>query len=136
MTAITIACAIHGPRVWTRVGVRQHVCRDGRVVRLAVWESPCMVCGQAFEVSTPRNVITHERSRAFSKVTCPRPRLTAAEASRLSAAARVRVLRKSTSVANSASRGTRRALIKIRTGFTRRQRAGGPPSPSCRRTIP
>ena len=73
MTAITIASAIHGPRVWTRVGVRQHVCRDGRVVRLAVWESPCMVCGQAFEVSTPRNVITHEGSRGILQSDVPAP---------------------------------------------------------------
>jgi hypothetical protein len=43
-----------------------------------------MVCGEAFEISTPRNVITHEGSRAFTKITCERHRLTPAEASRLS----------------------------------------------------
>ena len=28
---VTIASAIHGPRVWTRVGVRRHVTRDGQI---------------------------------------------------------------------------------------------------------
>jgi hypothetical protein len=90
MTVITIQSAIHGKRVWTRVGIRQHVTRDGRVVRLAVWQAPCAVCNEAFEVATPRNVITHEGSRAFSKITCERHRLTPAEASRLSGGSRAR----------------------------------------------
>jgi hypothetical protein len=78
---VTIASAIHGPRVFTRIGVRQHVCRDGRAVRLAIWETPCVVCGVAFEASTPRNVISDMGSRALTKITCKSHRLTAAEAS-------------------------------------------------------
>ena len=85
MTTITVG-SVAGPRTWTRIGERPHVCKDGAITRLAVWTAPCAICGQAFEVATPRNAVSAARSRAFSKVTCEAHRLTPAEASRLSMA--------------------------------------------------
>lgn len=43
-----------------------------------------MICGQAFQISTPRNVNSDTGSRAFTKITCEAHRLTPGEASRLS----------------------------------------------------
>ena len=46
---VKIPSAIHGERIWRRVGTRDHVTRDaGRTVVLAVWQSCCVVCGGPF----------------------------------------------------------------------------------------
>jgi hypothetical protein len=83
MTTITVS-SVAGKRTWTRVGERPHVCKDGGTTRLAVWTAGCAICGEPFEVLTPRQVISAAGSRAFTKVTCKIQRLTPAEASRLS----------------------------------------------------
>jgi hypothetical protein len=84
MTTITIPSSIHGPRTWQRLGVQQHVTRDGATTRVAVWQSTCMICGQPFEITASRKANSANGSRAFTKISCPRHRLTVGEAARLS----------------------------------------------------
>jgi hypothetical protein len=48
--------------------------RDGgRVV--AVWESPCIICGEPFTVTTSPSVASIDQSPAFSVMTCREHRL-------------------------------------------------------------
>ena len=51
---LTIASALHGERLWRRAGERDHT-RDGHQVRLAVWQSTCVICG-ARSRSPPSNL--------------------------------------------------------------------------------
>jgi hypothetical protein len=63
-----------GGRKWRRVGEREHITRDGgRVV--AVWESPCIICGEPFTVTTSPSVASIDQSPAFSLTTCREHRL-------------------------------------------------------------
>jgi hypothetical protein len=84
VTTITIPSSIHGPRIFTLLGVQRHETRDGRISRVAMWESTCMVCGQPFEITASRKANSANGSRAFTKISCPRHRLTVGEAARLS----------------------------------------------------
>jgi len=81
---LTIASTLHGERLWRRVGERDHVTRDGRNIVLAVWQSTCVVCGEAFEVATPASIKTVEQGRrSFETTTCPAHRLTPSEVAKL-----------------------------------------------------
>lgn len=42
-------------QTYTFVCYQPHTTRDGREVDLAVWTSPCVVCGALFEVTTHEN---------------------------------------------------------------------------------
>ena len=75
--------ALHGERLWRRVGTRDHVTRDGRSVVLAVWQSTCVICGDPFEVATPSSVSSVEGSKSFLVTTCPTHRMTPVEVSKL-----------------------------------------------------
>ncbi len=68
--------AIHGDRVWRLAGEREHVTKAGRRVFAAVWETPCVVCGVAFQIGTKLGATTgHE----FNRVTCEAHRMSASE---------------------------------------------------------
>jgi hypothetical protein len=63
-----------GGRRWRRVGEREHMTRDGgRVV--AVWESPCLICGEPFTITTSPGITSVEQSNSFSVMTCREHRL-------------------------------------------------------------
>ena len=68
--SITVPNALHGDRLWTRIGPAG----DGR---LSIWASACVVCGQSFEVKalSPR--------ADFHTVTRPAHRFDAADKARL-----------------------------------------------------
>src|ERR1700730_1690444 len=72
-----------GPRTWRRVGFKDHVTRDGRQMKLAIWESACTICGASFHVGTLETVFSSQGSRSFSKATCPAHRLTPSEVSKI-----------------------------------------------------
>lgn len=74
---------VHGERVWRRIRERDHTLQDGRNIRLADWESTCVICGERFQVATLASVDAIEKSSRFLMVTCPRHRLTPSEVSRL-----------------------------------------------------
>jgi hypothetical protein len=74
---LKVSSALHGERIWRRIGTRDHVTRDGRTVLLSVWQSSC---GDPFEVTTPSSV---EQSNSFLQTTCPAHRMTPSEAGRL-----------------------------------------------------
>ena len=62
---LTIQSALHGERIWRRVGERDHTTRDGRPTVLALWELACVICGQGFEVTTAANVAAVEQSKSL-----------------------------------------------------------------------
>jgi hypothetical protein len=64
-----------GPRVWRRTGSREHEIFSGRFVRVQVWESVCIICGQSFEIGA-----MSPRSKNFRLLTCKAHRLTWREA--------------------------------------------------------
>jgi hypothetical protein len=73
----------HGLRTWRRVGLRDHVTRDGRKTKLAVWEGACTICGATFSVAAPVSVFSSQGSKSFSMATCPAHRLTPTEAAKI-----------------------------------------------------
>ncbi len=77
--SITVQSSIHGKRTWRRIGERDHVTRDGRRVVLAVWETPCVVCGEAFTIATLTRVTSAEKNPSFLMITCPNHRMTRRE---------------------------------------------------------
>lgn len=79
----TIPSTIHGDRVWLFVEPVSYSTKDGRIVRLAIWETQCAVCGAPFQVKTPFAVVDGAPSNSFTQVNCPRHKFTLAEASRL-----------------------------------------------------
>jgi hypothetical protein len=83
MQTITILSPTHGARIWTRVGRRPYVRRDGTPTTLAVWQCHCAICGGPFAVTTPEAVQTAEQAAAFKIVTCPAHRLTPFEILRM-----------------------------------------------------
>jgi hypothetical protein len=52
MTTITVRSRRHGARTFTRIGERPYRRLDGRMTTLAIWRAACVVCGDAFEVTT------------------------------------------------------------------------------------
>jgi hypothetical protein len=80
---ITIPSILQGERIWRRVGERDHVTRDGRAMVLAVWETPCAVCREPFQIATPPHYISAEHSKVFEAATCPRHRMTPTEMNKL-----------------------------------------------------
>jgi hypothetical protein len=66
---LTIRSRLHGRRVWRRVGERDHLTRDDRRVTLAIWETPCVVCGEAFQVAVTSRC--GRTTHAFMTTTCP-----------------------------------------------------------------
>ena len=62
---LTISSVLHGDRFWRRVGKRPHVTRDGRLVVIATWELTCVICGAAFQVTTPGSVDAIEKTRLW-----------------------------------------------------------------------
>ena len=78
-----MSAAIHGERLWRRVGARDHLTRDGRSVVLAIWRSMCVICGDPFEVTTPSSISSVEGSGSFLVTTCPAHRMTPSEVSKL-----------------------------------------------------
>jgi hypothetical protein len=81
-TIASMTTPVHGQRIWRRIGEREHTTRDGRNVRLAVWESRCEVCGEPFQAAM-LNGITPAQSKAFELATCKRHRITGVERARL-----------------------------------------------------
>jgi hypothetical protein len=71
---LTIRSAVHGDRVWRRIGERDYTCRDGREIVLAVWETRCVVCNAPFQIKLS---IGTKRSHAFETTTCPAHRMSA-----------------------------------------------------------
>jgi hypothetical protein len=82
-TTLTVQSAIHGERIWRRVGDRDHETRDGRAMVLAVWETPCVVCGGVFQIATLPHYVSAEHSKILGSTTCPDHRMTQSEISRL-----------------------------------------------------
>jgi hypothetical protein len=81
---IKVVSAIHGERVWRRIGVRAHITRDGREMVLAVWETPCVICGEPFEILSTMKVTSAAEGHNFQKlVTCPAHRMTMSESTAL-----------------------------------------------------
>jgi hypothetical protein len=72
-----------GPRTWRRVGLVDHVTRDGRNVALIEWEGTCAVCGRPFRLTTPQGVASADKSKSFQTSTCPAHRLTPSEAAKI-----------------------------------------------------
>jgi hypothetical protein len=68
--------SLHGERVWRRVGERPHRTRDNREVLLVVWETPCLICGEPFEILSTMKV---DQSHFRKIVTCPAHRMTRRE---------------------------------------------------------
>jgi hypothetical protein len=56
---------------YRRVGTKSHVRRDGKVTQLAVWQSTCPVCGEAFEFFSSRTTRLREPSRRCPKHRAP-----------------------------------------------------------------
>ena len=79
----TTPSTIHGDRVWVFIEPESYLAKDGRTVRLAVWESSCVVCGALFRVKTPAATVDGAPSNSFAAVSCERHKFTLAEASRL-----------------------------------------------------
>ena len=84
--SVSAPSTIHGERIWRRVGERDHVTRDGRAIALAVWETPCVICGEPFQITIPMKCTTSEQSKSFEKTTCPEHLMTPYESGRLGAA--------------------------------------------------
>ncbi len=80
---ITIPSILQGERIWRRVGARNHVTRDGRPVVLAVWETPCAICREPFQIATLPQYVSAKQSKVFEAATCPRHRMTPTEMNRL-----------------------------------------------------
>ena len=71
-----------GDRVWRRVGERDYTTRAGKPTVLAVWETPCAVCGAPFQIMTPTTA-TGEKTKSFTSSTCPVHRMTPSESMKL-----------------------------------------------------
>jgi hypothetical protein len=56
---------------YRQVGVRPHVCRDGRETELAIWRSHCATCGESFEFAAPATSTKFEPNRRCQR--CKRP---------------------------------------------------------------
>jgi hypothetical protein len=80
---LTISSALHGERIWRRVGERPYTTRDGRPILLAVWETLCTVCGAPFEITTTTRVRSAEQTKRFQATTCPAHRMTHSEIMKL-----------------------------------------------------
>ena len=80
---IKIRSSIHGLRTWRRSGVRAHVTRDGREMILAVWETPCVICGEPFEILSMMKVERADQCHSWKLTTCPPHRLTLSESTAL-----------------------------------------------------
>ena len=80
---LKVSSALHGERLWRRVGTRDHTTRDGRSVVLALWQSTCVVCGNPFEVTMRSSISSVEGSNSFEVTTCPAHRMTPSEVSKL-----------------------------------------------------
>lgn len=80
---LTIPSKLHGDRIWRRVGERPYTTRDGRPILLAVWETPCVICGEPFQIALTPNIASVEKSRSFEVTTCPAHRMTPDERWRL-----------------------------------------------------
>jgi hypothetical protein len=50
---------------------------------LAVWETPCVICGAEFQVATPPAFVSAEQSKSFLMTTCPAHRMTPSETGQL-----------------------------------------------------
>jgi hypothetical protein len=79
---IKVRSPLHGDRIWRCIGERGHVTCDGREMVLAVWQTPCVICGEPFEILSTR--VTRADQGHFKKlVTCPRHRMTLSESTAL-----------------------------------------------------
>jgi hypothetical protein len=62
--------------VWRRTGeIKEVTLRSGRVVKLAIWESNCATCGEAFQRTTPTEPAGMMMSEFHSVINCPLHRL-------------------------------------------------------------
>ena len=68
MSTITMRSRRHGPRTFTRIGERPYRRLDGRMTMLAIWRCACVVCGDAFEVTTTMGATA--KANAFGVVHC------------------------------------------------------------------
>jgi hypothetical protein len=83
---LKMSSAIHGERLWRRVGTRDHVTRDERPIALALWQSTCVICGGPFEVTLPSSIASIEGSNSFLMTTCLAHRMRPSEISKLRSA--------------------------------------------------
>ena len=54
------------------VGFRDYVNQQGVMGQLAEWRSTCLVCGTAFEITTPAKASSVEDSKSFLVTTARR----------------------------------------------------------------
>jgi hypothetical protein len=80
---ITIPSILQGDHIWRRVGERDHVTPDGRAMVLAVWETPCAVCREPFQIVTLPHYVTAKHSKVFEVATCPSHRMRPTEMNKL-----------------------------------------------------
>jgi hypothetical protein len=66
---INVHSDLHGDRVFHRVGSENYWTKSGMRTRLR-WQSACVVCGEAFEVTTSQFIRRSEDSTVFSQKTC------------------------------------------------------------------
>lgn len=85
-TTLSMQSKLHGERIWRRVGERPYTTRAGRQIVLVAWETPCLICGEPFQVSA-RKGIPANKNTDFVTVTCPAHRMTRSEVMRLRYAA-------------------------------------------------
>ena len=80
---LKVSSALHGERLWRRVGTRGYANRDERSVALALWQSTFVICGGPFEVALPSSISSVEGSNSFLTTTCPAHRMTLSEVGKL-----------------------------------------------------
>ena len=59
---------------------RKYVRKNGDRSEVAVWSTPCAICGDPFEVTSPCSVTALINRSDFETVTCPGHRITRSEA--------------------------------------------------------
>jgi hypothetical protein len=72
--SVTVHSRRRPPRVWRRIGEREHETRDGRWVTLTEWSTPCVVCERQFVETIPGVVTAGKRPSAFDLIACRRHR--------------------------------------------------------------
>jgi hypothetical protein len=80
---LKISSDLHGERLWRRIATRCHMTPKGRVTRLAIWQSACVICGGPFEIATRFRASSIDDDQSFRLTTCLEHRMSRSETQKL-----------------------------------------------------
>lgn len=80
----TVEGPVHGERTWRLLGERDHERPGRKPVRLFVWATECVFCGEEFTIAMRRRFVTKGARRSlFSIGSCSAHRLSRRDCGRL-----------------------------------------------------